>query len=194
MRATGPTVHFPARLSVSLHERRCRTVPPQTGAWSSIHSSVTAAAHASYVLTVAVMVRSAGESDVDGICRVCTEGYRATYTGLLPPEVIERTIAEFYVPQRVASELAASPPGWLGYLVAVDRESVVGAAGGGMIGDDAGELFVIYVDPARKGEGIGTMLLVSVTEQLLTHGAKEMWASVQKGNAMGISSTSPEDS
>ena len=64
---------------------------------------------------------------------------------------------------------------------------MVGAAGGGMIGDDTGELFVIYLDPHRRNEGIGTMLLDAVTKQQKEeYGATRQWVSVQKGNMKGI--------
>ena len=44
-------------------------------------------------------------------------------------------------------------------------KKVLGAAGGGMIDELVGELFLIYIDPDRRNEGIGTELLNAVTKQ-----------------------------
>jgi ribosomal protein S18 acetylase RimI-like enzyme len=48
-------------------------------------------------------------------------------------------------------------------------------------------LFVIYLDPTRRNEGIGSKLLDAVTKQQKDeYGAKVQWVSVQKGNMKGI--------
>jgi GNAT superfamily N-acetyltransferase len=60
---------------------------------------------------------------------------------------------------------AAPDRQWGGYFAAVDDDLVVGAGGGGMTGDTIGELFVLYMDPLRRNEGIGTQLLDAITEQ-----------------------------
>jgi ribosomal protein S18 acetylase RimI-like enzyme len=94
-------------------------------------------------------------------------------------------IDEYYTPERIRTEIGARE-GWDGWLVAVDRGIVVGAGGGGMIEPDAGEVFVLYLDPARRREGIGTLLLDALTEQQLAHGAREQWVSVEPENAKGL--------
>ncbi|MFP5022484.1 GNAT family N-acetyltransferase [Pseudonocardia phyllosphaerae] len=139
-----------------------------------------------------VEIRRSRAADVGGIADVCTRGYRATYRGLLPDEHIERTIRDFYGEDRIAGEIDPAPPHWLGYVVAVEPgagvpgERVVGAAGGAVTGDATGELYVLYLDPDRRGEGIGTRLLDHVTGQLLEHGATGMWVSVTEGNELGL--------
>ncbi|SFF57536.1 Acetyltransferase (GNAT) family protein [Halobacillus alkaliphilus] len=56
-----------------------------------------------------------------------------------------------------------------------------------MIDDGIGELFVLYLDPDRRNEGIGTKLLETITQQQkVEYGAKEQWVSVQKGNRKAI--------
>lgn len=132
-----------------------------------------------------IKIRKATAADVGGICRVCTAGWRDTYTGLLPAPYIEQVIAEFYNPARVAAEVA-DPQGWDGWWVAVERGRVVGAGGGGLPAPGTGELFVLYVDPARRGEGIGTRLLAAITQEELAQGAREQWVSVARGNCKGI--------
>jgi ribosomal protein S18 acetylase RimI-like enzyme len=94
-------------------------------------------------------------------------------------------IAEYYTPERIRGEINPSD-GWDGWLVAVDGGTVVGAGGGGMIEPHAGEVFVLYLDPARRREGIGTHLLAAITEQQLAQGAREQWVSVEPENAKGL--------
>lgn len=133
-----------------------------------------------------ISIQKADESNVDGIVRVCTAGQWATYGDLYTKEYIERVIAEFYNRDRVLKEVTTSTQEWGGYFVALDTGEVVGAGGGGMTGDDAGEVYVLYMDPDRRGEGVGTKLLEAITEQQKEFGAITQWVSVQKGNEKGI--------
>lgn len=112
-------------------------------------------------------VRLATRNDVDSICAICEAGFRFVSSPLLPPEVVDQMAATFYVPDRVAREV---DPGtvtrhWQGYVVAEEAGVVVGAAGGGMVGDAVGQLYVIYLDLERRGRGIGSALLDFVTAQ-----------------------------
>lgn len=121
-----------------------------------------------------------------GICRVCADGWRATYADMCSREYIERIIAEFYNEERVLKEIAETGREWGGWFVAGEDGRVVGAGGGGMTGERTGELFVLYVDPDRRNEGIGTLLLDAITRQQKDLGATEQWVSVFKGNRKGI--------
>jgi ribosomal protein S18 acetylase RimI-like enzyme len=132
-----------------------------------------------------ITVRKATLDDVDGICRVCTEGYWATYSDLMPSDYIERTVATFYNPERVRGEVLHAED-WNGWYVALDGGTVVGAGGGGMTGPAICELFVLYLDPTRRREGIGTLLLDAITAEMREQGAHEQWVSVAKGNMKGI--------
>ena len=55
-----------------------------------------------------------------------------------------------------------------------------------MIESDVGEVFVLYLDPARRREGIGSLLLDAISEQQRAHGAHEQWVSVEPDNAKGL--------
>jgi GNAT superfamily N-acetyltransferase len=131
-------------------------------------------------------VRPATVDDAARIGEICATAYRDTYRDLLPSDFVERTIRDFYGVERVRREVAADAPHWLGYQVVEEGGRVLGAAGGGMTSPAVGELFVIYLDPAERGRGLGTLLLDRVTGQLREAGAVEMWASVFEGNAKGI--------
>lgn len=133
-----------------------------------------------------ISVRKATLDDVEGICRVCAAGWRATYAGLVPHDYIEEVIAEFYTPDRVRSDIETAGPTDTGWLVAVEDGQVVGAGGGGITSPGVGEIFILYVDPERRGQGIGTLLLDEILKRLKEFGAREVWVSVMKGNDKGI--------
>jgi GNAT superfamily N-acetyltransferase len=117
-------------------------------------------------------VRPAGPGDVDAICRICSAGFRAGASGLLPDGIVEANIAAHFSPVRVAADIAGVPPGWLGYQVATSG--------------DAGELFVLYLDLGRRREELGTALLSAVADQVRALDATELWASVTSGNTLAI--------
>ena len=132
-----------------------------------------------------LVIRPAEISDAEGIARVCAAGWRDTYHGLKEPERIEAVIAAYYTPERISREIAA-PEGWDGWIVAVEDDAVIGAGGGGMTEPGVGEIFVLYLDPTRRGEGIGTRLLDAITEQQWAQGAREQWVSVETDNTKGL--------
>jgi GNAT superfamily N-acetyltransferase len=134
-----------------------------------------------------IKIFKADPSHVHGIAKVCSDGYHATYGETHSKEYIERIISEFYKTDRIVDEVTKTSRYWGGYFVALDNDEVVGAGGGGMINDTAGEVFVLYLDPNRRNEGIGTMLLEAITKQQKEeYNASEQWVSVQKGNEKGI--------
>jgi ribosomal protein S18 acetylase RimI-like enzyme len=132
-----------------------------------------------------IIIRRAEPDDAEGIARVCAAGWRDTYTGIYTSEHIESVISEYYTRERIAAEIAA-PQGWHGWVVAVDDGLVVGAGGGGMIERGVGEIFVLYLDPTRRREGIGSLLLDAITEQQVADDAREQWVSVEPDNAKGL--------
>ncbi|RFU66887.1 GNAT family N-acetyltransferase [Bacillus sp. V59.32b] len=133
-----------------------------------------------------ITIQKAEPEHVEGIAKVCSDGYRATYQETHTQEYIERIISEFYNHERILKEIFERQPGWNGWFVALEEGIVVGAGGGGMTGPATGEVFVLYLDPQRRNEGIGTKLLATITEEQIRQGANEQWVSVSKGNDKGI--------
>ena len=131
-------------------------------------------------------VRAATEDDVAAIVDICSRAYDATYRELLPAGYLTRMLAEFYTPERVSKDIAPAPPGWLGYQVATESGRVLGVASGGLTAPGAGELLMIYLDPAERGRGLGTLLLDRITEQVRELGATEMWVAAVEGNEMAL--------
>jgi GNAT superfamily N-acetyltransferase len=134
-----------------------------------------------------IHIQKANQTHIKGIKKVCSDGYWATYKEIYAKNYIERVIEEFYNEERILKEVTTSDRYWGGYFIAVENGEVLGAGGGGMIGDTEGELFVLYLDPSRRNEGIGTLLLEAITQQQKEEfQAGRQWVSVQKGNEKGI--------
>ncbi|MFD1068008.1 GNAT family N-acetyltransferase [Oceanobacillus locisalsi] len=128
----------------------------------------------------------ANSNHVEGIAKVCIESNWSTYRDIYSKLYMEKVIRDFYNPQRILNEVTHSSKEWGGYFVALEDDEVVGAGGGGMIHGTTSEIFVLYLNPDRRNEGIGTQLLQAITHQQKEFGAIEQWVSVQKGNRKGI--------
>lgn len=133
-----------------------------------------------------ITIQRAKPEHIHGIARVCVDSYWATYGEILSTEYIERMIKEFYTLERLLKEVTTTSRTWNGWIVAIEDEDVIGAGVGGMISENHGELFVLYAHPERRKEGIGSMILDAVTDELIKYGAKEQWVNVTKGNTKGI--------
>ncbi|WP_053363312.1 GNAT family N-acetyltransferase [Bacillus sp. FJAT-27251] len=133
-----------------------------------------------------IQIKRATADHIDGINKVCSDGYRDTYHETHSKEYIERIITEFYNHDRILDEVTHTNEGWDGWFVALEEDHVVGAIGGGSVGESESEVFVLYLDPGRRGEGIGTKLLEALTEVQRQKGASKQWVSVAKGNMKGI--------
>ena len=123
-----------------------------------------------------IVVREAGAGDAANIARVHVESSRAAHAGLLPDE----TLSAFTFERRLmtwAETLADEGRGEFVY-VAEEAGRVVGFASGGPVraGDAAfdGELYTVYVLPARQRSGAGRRLMLAVAERLVSEGFRAM--------------------
>ncbi|CAG7912678.1 hypothetical protein SSCS72_00422 [Mammaliicoccus sciuri] len=57
-------------------------------------------------------------NDVQGIIKVCSDGYHVTYKDILPEKYITQIINEFYNEQRVSNEITHIDQYWNGWFVA----------------------------------------------------------------------------
>ena len=133
-----------------------------------------------------IMIQKATTDHIEGIAKVCIDAYWATYKELLSHDYIKRMINEFYTYDKLFKDVTVTNRSWNGWTVALDNGEVVGAGAGGMISENHGELFVLYLDPNRRNEGLGTKILEAITTELKTYGAKEQWVSVTKYNDKAI--------
>lgn len=134
-----------------------------------------------------IEVRKAEPGDEQGIVDVCVAAQWNTYRDLYSNDYIDRVIEKFYTVDRVSNEIKDTNQNWNGYFVALLNNEIVGAIGGGVDEEGVAEVYVLYLNPAKRGQGIGTKLLNYLTDvQRAEYGAHEQWVSVTKGNQMGI--------
>ncbi|WP_240793303.1 GNAT family N-acetyltransferase [Psychrobacillus vulpis] len=134
-----------------------------------------------------VITRQAILGDEQGIVDVCVAAQWNTYKELYTVEYIESIIEKYYTTERIKEEITSTSRDWNGYYVALLNNRIVGAIGGGVDEEGVAEVYVFYLDPQKRGEGIGTKLLQSFTEiQRNQYNAHEQWVSVAKGNDLSI--------
>ena len=126
-------------------------------------------------------------NDAEPISHLLSECQWFTYGDLYSEAYIQRLIKKYYNVERIKQEVTVVDKKWHGYFIAEMDGIIVGAIGGGMKDDTDGEIYVFYVDPKRRGNGIGTRLLNFYTKiQKHTYSAEKQWVSVAKGNIYGI--------
>jgi len=133
-----------------------------------------------------IHVQKANKAHIEGIISVCRAGYRDVSKGILSEFYIDKQCETYYNPDRIAKEVGEPTRSWGGYFVATEQGKVVGAAGGGMTEEQTSWLYVIYLNPQCRNEGIGTKLLDAVTQQQKAFGAREQFVTVQRDNKKAI--------
>jgi GNAT superfamily N-acetyltransferase len=118
------------------------------------------------------MVREARPEDAGAIADVRRRGWQTAYAHVFPADALAGMPVdgdrEFW-----AGRLERDPPR-AGVFVAELGGTVAGfAAVGPARGEDAGELYAIYVDPESWGAGLGQALIVAAEERLAEAGFAE---------------------
>jgi GNAT superfamily N-acetyltransferase len=118
-------------------------------------------------------VRAAGVADAPAVAALKVRAWRAAYGGVLPPGVLE------------ALDPVKEREAWAGYLdgippedrlwVAVDDGVLVGYTRAGPSPDEdvppgTGQIHGLYVEPARIGTGLGSLLLWHSLDDLRDRG------------------------
>ena len=63
-------------------------------------------------------LKKAGTEHVEGIAKVCSEGWRATYGYLEDEAYVEQVIEEYYNQDRILKEVTEFSEHWHGYFIA----------------------------------------------------------------------------
>lgn len=140
---------------------------------------------------VNVRVRDASVSDAASIGRIKRDGWRAAYRGLLPDAVLDSLDADILASDfgQYLLDMTAQPLPLRAFLVAELDEAVVGyVILGAYRADDlagAGEVYALYVDPGRWGEGAGRALMSAAEGRLRAMGHAEAALWVLEGNEVG---------
>jgi GNAT superfamily N-acetyltransferase len=127
-----------------------------------------------------VSVRPATPDDAPAIRDVGMSAWRATYSGILGPEAVERFLAVAYSPERV--------------VLRVERDALfVGSMAGGdpsgvdafiesLVEDGHAHIVAFYTRPDARGRGLGSALLERVIE---LYPGLDISADVLIGNTLG---------
>ena len=134
-----------------------------------------------------VSVRAAMVEDVAEVQRVARRAWHATYGEFLPTEAIDAILADWYAAEEIEGAITSERSV---YLVA-DGEEIAGYASAAPIDteddDPEAQLYAIYVDPDRWGDGIGTALLDGVISRLAERDVERLRVEVLADNTVGVS-------
>lgn len=132
-------------------------------------------------------IRPARLEDMDAIIEVCSLAWLETYEDLHSRDYIDQVIQEYYGPDRLEKDLTDLSDAWLGYWVAVKNDRVIGCIGGGLDQDNQAHIYVFYVHPDYKRQGIGSSLLQAYTkyQKDLAKSHYQYISSLTEGNKIG---------
>lgn len=131
-----------------------------------------------------IQIRSASITDVIGIQTVARRTWNSTYAGIIPAEVQDRFLDNYYSLPALQESIAQGNS-W--FFVAAALEEIVGYAQFFMrTGEDkSGELTRIYVLPEWQGKGIGKRMLDQGVSALKQAGADCLFVTVERDNLIG---------
>lgn len=131
------------------------------------------------------MTRHATIEDAAGIADIHVRTWQSTYRGLLPEDALAAMTPEQRLPIWV--RIFSNPNSPLRVFVAERNDALVGfvSIGPAQVATeeaDAGELFAIYVDPARQGTGVGRALMARAEAAMIDAGVDLAILWVMEGN------------
>jgi ribosomal protein S18 acetylase RimI-like enzyme len=139
--------------------------------------------------TMPCRVRRAEVRDARAIAEIHVAGWRAAYRGQMPDELLDGLSVDARAAQRQAHLANPSDDTVQTWVAEVDGV-VVGFAVAGPSrgpepsGEPEGEMYAIYVDPARWGQRTGRTLLEHVKGDLRARGYRTVTLWVLAGNAL----------
>lgn len=128
--------------------------------------------------------RAAETDDFERITDIVERSMRNSYR--LSPQQIEAVVEKQFAPDRLREKREQSGTVLLVTETSEDVEGrqVAGYAEG-RLGESVGEVTWLFVDPQRRGQGIGTDLFESVTEAMRNDGAEQIRGAVLETNTEG---------
>lgn len=126
-------------------------------------------------------VREATDDDIGSIRRVARASWEADYPDILSRESIDEGIDEWYSSDQLEAAVGRSTT----LLLVGERDGdVVGFVHGVWSGEE-GDILRLYVDPDRRGEGIGRELLERARDTLFEQDVDRIVAMVLEENDPG---------
>ena len=140
------------------------------------------------------MIRSATLDDAPRLAEIHITSWQAAYADLLPAEFLDSLSGEAGKRTEQWQDWLSTESPQRAVLVAVDDEEVVGFAHIGPSGDKdlkpkvVGELYSMYLDPARYRRGWGTELMAAVFDSLTAAGFAEasLWVMTENPAAQAF--------
>ena len=123
-----------------------------------------------------MVVRDAEPTDAAAVRAVAESAWRATYTGLLSDRTIDAFVAAAYSIERLERRIDRHT-----FLVVEQTGSIIAFADA-IDDEDHVNLGAIYADPARRGEGAGTVLVAELRSRFP---GRPIAADVLRGNRKG---------
>jgi ribosomal protein S18 acetylase RimI-like enzyme len=120
--------------------------------------------------------------DVESVVAMHIKTWQTAYRGLLPDEVLDGLDQAEWVQRRLT--MPWDDPALHALVAEVDGE-IVGFVrfGPERLGEDAGEIYAIYVDPAHWGTGVGDALM-RLALQTLPHKEIRLWVLEHNARAL----------
>ena len=130
-------------------------------------------------------VRPRQRRDVETLCALAREIWRAHYPPIIGADQTEYMLAQRYSPEVIREELEREDVGWA-VLTAADGDIIAYAS---WLPDEApGEIRLdkLYVHPAHQRQGCGGALIAHVAERARATGAARLKLAVNKRNERAI--------
>ncbi|MDR6176022.1 GNAT superfamily N-acetyltransferase [Nocardioides zeae] len=107
-----------------------------------------------------VVVRPARVDDVDAVCAFGEAHVPPHYTPLIGADAARQQVTDWWRPEQIRAAVTAGQ-----LLVAVAHDRIVGVAQHAREGVDV-VIYKLYVDPSRRGQGLGPRLIEAVVASL----------------------------
>jgi L-amino acid N-acyltransferase YncA len=134
-------------------------------------------------------IRKAEIKDASGIAKVHTETWQSHYRGQIPDEFLDGLSVEKRA-EGWEKNLSDPKTKTAVFVAESDNEIVgfccVGPSREGEVADVVGELYAIYVESSKQGQGIGSALVQAGLEYLKNEGFKKATLWVLKTNTLSI--------
>jgi len=130
-------------------------------------------------------IRPCNAEDAPGVAEVARRTWHATYGSILPEQVRQRVLDQWYNVEKIAQRVTQ---GKVTFLVAEDEDGVIVGYAQAMHRRELGdaELFAIYVLPEHQGQRLGYGLLTETLRALQQRApVKRLFIQVERENRIG---------
>ncbi|WP_411955230.1 N-acetyltransferase family protein [Alkalibacillus sp. S2W] len=129
---------------------------------------------------MSVTVRALDQNDFQSVREVAQTSWHDTYDDILPRHVQDAFLTEAYNDYNMQQRLMRG-----GFWVAEDENGIIGFSNFTPVNEQGdADLVAIYMHPDHIGQGIGSMLLQTGIQQLMS--LRYLYVDVEKENEVGM--------